>query len=186
VKYQSMSLLSGIAPPVHYNFFNPQHCPHGLNCFTDFDEAVTYAQKVNKPIFVDFTGFSCVNCRKMEENVWVEPQILKYLETDFVVVSLFVDDATQLFPGDKFKYLLDPRTGEKIKDVGDKWSSFQVNNFGKTAQPYYVLMTPDGKTVLNTPVPYTPKVAEYEAFLECGKQGFEKYKTTASPILGIK
>jgi thiol:disulfide interchange protein len=185
-KYEAMSALSGIAPPVHYNFFRPQDCPHGLNCFTDFDEAAAFAKKVNKPLFVDFTGHSCVNCRKMEENIWVKPGILKYLEQDYVVVSLYVDDDTQLFPGDKFKYLLDPRTGDKIKDVGDKWSSFQVNNFAVTAQPLYVLMAPDGKTVLTAPVPYTPDVDKYQAFLECGKQGFEKYKLTSAPVLGAK
>ena len=186
-KYQAMSLLSGIAPPVHYNFFRPQECPHGLNCYKDFDEALAYAKKVNKPIFVDFTGHSCVNCRKMEENVWVKPEILKFLENDYVVVSLYVDDDTQLFPGDKFKYLLDPRTQEKIKDTGDKWSSFQVNNFNVTAQPLYVLMAPDGKTVLTNPVPYTPNVDAYKAFLECGLAGFEKYKTAAGqPQIGMK
>lgn len=186
VKYEAMSLLSGIAPPVHYNFFRPQDCPHGLNCFKDFDEALAYAKKVNKPIFVDFTGHSCVNCRKMEENIWVKPEILSFLEKDYVVVSLYVDDDTQIFPGDKFKYLLDPRTGEKIKDTGDKWSSFQVNNFNVTAQPLYVLMAPDGKTVLTNPVPYTPDVDAYKSFLECGLAGFEKYKTTAQPVMGMK
>ncbi len=187
VKYEAMSLLSGIAPPVHYNFFRPQDCPHGLNCFKDYDEALAFAKKVNKPIFVDFTGHSCVNCRKMEENIWVKPEILKFLEQDYVVVSLYVDDDTQIFPGDKFKYLLDPRTGEKIKDTGDKWSSFQVNNFSVTAQPLYVLMAPDGKTLLTNPVPYTPDVDAYKAFLECGLAGFEQYKTTAGqPVMGMK
>ncbi len=186
-KYEAMSLLSGIAPPVHYNFFRPQECPHGLNCYKDFDEAAAYAKKVNKPIFVDFTGHSCVNCRKMEENVWVKPEILDVLKKDFVVVSLYVDDDTQIFPGDKFKYLLDPRTGEKIKDTGDKWSSFQVNNFNITAQPLYVLMAPDCKTVLTNPVPYTPDVDKYKSFLECGLAGFDQYeKSVGQPVMGMK
>lgn len=186
VNYRSMSLLSGIAPPVGYNFFRPTACPHNLNCFHDFDEAQAYAQKVNKPLFVDFTGHSCVNCRKMEENVWDKPEILKFLEDDYVVVSLYVDDRRELFPDDKFKYLLDPKTGEKIKSDGDKWSSFQISNFGETSQPMYALMHHDGKTLLTKPDHYNPDVEKYRQFLQCGLDGFESLKNGVQPVLGLK
>lgn len=186
VNYQSLSLLSGLAPPVHYSYksggeTNVKHhegpgCPHDLNCFHDFDEAIAEAKRVNKPIFVDFTGHGCVNCRKMEENVWPLPGIIDRLRNDYVVVSLYVDEKVRLFPDNDFAYLLDPKTNEKLRTVGSKWSAFQVNNFDVSAQPYYVLMHHDGKTVLNKPTDYAnghdPNV--YKAFLDCGLENFKR------------
>jgi thiol:disulfide interchange protein len=174
--YQSLSALSGIAPSVGYSFFRPNDCPHGLNCYHDYDEGLAAAKAQNKPLFVDFTGYGCVNCRKMEENVWNKPEILKLLQEDYVVVSLYVDDKKRLFPDDKFDYLLDPNTNEKMRTVGDKWSSFEVNNFNISSQPYYILLSNDGKSLLNKPVGYTPDVAEYRSFLECGVNTFKNGK----------
>lgn len=174
--YRSLTLLSGIAPPVHYNFFRPIDCPHGLDCYHDFDEALKVAQLENKPLFVDFTGYGCVNCRKMEETVWNTPEIISHLRNNYVVVSLYVDDQARLFPDNKFKYLLDPHTGDKMRTIGDKWSSFQINNFERNSQPWYVLMHNDGKTLLNQPVGYTPEVKEYKAFLDCGFDAFAQMK----------
>lgn len=174
--YKPLSALSGLAPSYTYNFFGPDGCVHGIECFHDFDEAVAYAKKVNKPVFVDFTGYGCVNCRKMEENVWVKPEILKYLKDEYVVVSLYVDDEKRLFPDDKLKYLLDKHTGEKLRTVGAKWASFQINNFAVSSQPYYILMDNDGKTLLTRPTAYTPDVKEYENFLSCGLQAFKEKK----------
>jgi thiol:disulfide interchange protein len=193
VNYQSLSLLSGLAPPVHYNIWGPKSakkgigCPHGLDCYHDFDEGLAAAKAANKPLFIDFTGHGCVNCRKMEENVWDKPGILEHLQHDYVVVSLYVDDQERLFPDNKFDYLLDPHTGEKIRTVGDKWGKFQVNNFGISSQPYYVLMHNDGATVLNQPRAYTPDIPEYRAFLECGLEAFQKAKEmTGNGLLGSK
>ncbi|MDO8365458.1 MAG: cytochrome c biogenesis protein CcdA, partial [Saprospiraceae bacterium] len=146
VGYKSLSLLSGLAPPVHYSFKKSHEvkahdgpgCPHGLDCYHDFDEAMAVAKLENKPIFVDFTGHGCVNCRKMEETVWPQEGILDRLRNDYVVVSLYVDEKVRLFPDNDFAYLLDPKTGEKLRTVGSKWASFQVNNFDVSAQPYYV------------------------------------------------
>jgi cytochrome c biogenesis protein CcdA/thioredoxin-related protein len=184
LQYQSLSLLSGLAPPVHYSYRyaaapDGDHksgvgCPHGLDCYHDFDEGVAAARRLNKPLFVDFTGYGCTSCRRMEETVWDKPGVLERLKNDFVVVSLYVDDQARLFPGDRFDYLLDVHTGEKIKTVGDKWHKFQINNFGKSAQPYYVLMDNDGKTLLNEPVAYTPDVQEYKSFLDCGFAAFQE------------
>ncbi len=170
--YRPLSVLSGLAPSYTYNFFGPEGCVHGIDCFHDFDEAVGYAKKVGKPLFVDFTGYGCVNCRKMEENVWNQPSILKYLKGDYVVVSLYVDDEKRLFPDDNIKYTLDAHTGDKLRTLGSKWASFQINNFGVASQPYYVLMDNDGKTLLTRPTAYTPDVMEYEQFLNCGLQAF--------------
>ena len=110
----------------------------------------------------------------MEETVWNKKEILDFLRNDYVVVSLYVDDQERLFPDDKFKYLLDPHTQEKIRTKGDKWAKFEINNFGQTSQPLYVLMHNDGKTVLSPARAYTPNVDEYRAFLECGLDAFDK------------
>ncbi|HMX41078.1 MAG TPA: cytochrome c biogenesis protein CcdA, partial [Saprospiraceae bacterium] len=192
VNYKSLSLLSGLAPPVHYSFrsggqkqdvkhHDGPGCPHGLDCYHDFDEAIAEAKRQDKPLFVDFTGHGCVNCRKMEETVWPLPGIIDRLRNDFVVVSLYVDEKVRLFPDNEFAYLLDPKTGQKLRTVGSKWASFQVNNFDISAQPYYVLMHHDGKTLLNKPTDYAnghnPEV--YKAFLDCGYETFLKIKDKA-------
>ena len=187
VKYESLSLLSGLAPPVHYSFKSASGkkihhegpgCPHGLDCYHDFDEAIAAAKSQDKPLFVDFTGHGCVNCRKMEETVWPLPGIIDRLRNDYVVVSLYVDEKVRLFPDDDFAYLLDPKTGQKLRTVGSKWGAFQTNNFDVSAQPYYVLMHNDGKTLLNKPTDYPnghdPVV--YKAFLDCGYEAFLKLK----------
>jgi thiol:disulfide interchange protein DsbD len=174
--YKPLSALSGLAPSYTYNFFGPDGCVHGIECFHDFDEAVAYAKKVGKPVFVDFTGYGCVNCRKMEENVWDKPEILKYLKDEYVVVSLYVDDEKRLYPDDKLKHLVDKHTQEKLRTVGAKWASFQINNFGVASQPYYILMDNDGKTLLTRPTAYTPNVKEYEVFLNCGLSAFKGIK----------
>ena len=174
--YKSLSLLSGIAPPVHYNFFRPMDCPHGLDCYHDFDEGVAEAKRQNKPIFVDFTGYGCVNCRKMEENVWPRPGVYEHLKNNYVVISLYVDDQERIFPDNKFLYLQDPATKEKMRTKGDKWAQFESNNFGKISQPWYVLMSNDGKTLLNQARGYTPNVDDYKAFLDCGYDAFQRVK----------
>ncbi|MEZ4963745.1 MAG: cytochrome c biogenesis protein CcdA [Saprospiraceae bacterium] len=186
VNYQSLSLLSGLAPPVHYSYKygGEQHkhdgpgCPHDLDCYHDFDEALAEAKRQNKPLFVDFTGHGCVNCRKMEENVWPLPGIIDHLRNNYVVVSLYVDEKVRLFPENPFAYLLDPKTGEKLRTVGSKWSAFQVNNFDVSAQPYYVLMHNDGKTLLNKPTDYQNghDPAVYKSFLDCGLDAFLRLK----------
>lgn len=196
-KNEALSLLSGLAPPVHYSYHNDRApkteghksgigCPHGLDCYHDFDLGLAEAKRQGKPIFVDFTGHGCVNCRKMEENVWDKPGIIEHLRDNFVVVSLYVDDKERLFPDDKFAYLLDPNTGEKIRTVGDKWSQFQVNNFNISSQPYYVLMHNDGVTLLNQPRPYTPNVLEYQSFLDCGFNAFQRVKEERKELIGAK
>jgi thiol:disulfide interchange protein len=170
--FKSLSLLSGLAPPVGYSWTHPSDCPHGIECYHDFDEALAVAKLENKPLFVDFTGYGCVNCRQMEETVWNQPGIIERLRNDYVVVSLYVDDKQRLFPDDKFDYLFDLGTGDKIRTVGDKWSSFQINNFNRNSQPWYVLMSNDGSTVLTEPRGTTPEVPEFKNFLDCGISTF--------------
>ncbi len=185
--YKSLSVLSGIAPPVHYNYFRPMDCPHSLDCYHDFDEALAIAKLENKPLFIDFTGYGCVNCRKMEENVWHLPGIYEHLKNNYILVSLYVDDQERLFPDDKFSYLLDSKNGEKIRTIGDKWARFEQNNFGQISQPLYVLMHSDGKTLLSQPRGFTPNADEYEAFLNCGYDAFQRVKSGgAKEMIGMK
>tara|TARA_R110002049_G_scaffold101379_2_gene245936 strand:+ start:1095 stop:3119 length:2025 start_codon:yes stop_codon:yes gene_type:complete len=171
--FTSLTLLSGLAPPVGYSFLYPNNCPNNLECFKDLKTGIAYAKKVNKPIMLDFTGYACVNCRKMEEHVWASPKIDSYLRNDYVLISLYVDDKKEL-PEDE-QILVNRINGgtRKLKNYGHKWANFQTQFFQTNSQPYYVLMDPEGKQILNQPVGYTPDEDEYAKFLECGLEIFE-------------
>ena len=166
--FTPLTLLSGLAPPVGYSFFLPNDCPNNLDCFKDLKEGIAHAQRVNKPIMLDFTGYACVNCRKMEEHVWNKPQIDNYLRNDYVLISLYVDDKKPL-PEDQ-QVLVNRINGgtRKLENYGHKWAHFQTQFFQTNSQPYYVLLSPDGTEVLNAPVGYTPNEDEYAQFLQCG------------------
>jgi len=166
--FSTPALLSGLAPPAGHSYIYENHCPQNLDCYKDYDEAMAYAKTVNKPVLVDFTGHGCVNCRKMEDNVWDKPGVYDKIKEDYVLVSLYVDERAKLDEAFTSSF-----SGQKIRTVGNKWADFQARYFNRNSQPYYVLMSPDGK-VLNQPVPYTPDVEEYEAFLDCGLQQFKK------------
>lgn len=146
---------------------------HGLCMFYDMEEAVAFAKKKNKPLFVDFTGHTCANCRKMESEVWIQPEVHKVLTEDYVLVSLYVDDRNKLAE----PIITDE--GEKLRTLGDKWLNFEVEDYNKFAQPYYVLMDPNEfengpKTSnLETPRGYTPDVKEYVTFLKNGKKLYD-------------
>ncbi|MEO0788096.1 MAG: thioredoxin family protein [Bacteroidota bacterium] len=175
--YEPLDLLSGLAPPVGYSIQYPKDCPQGINCFKDLDEGLAYAVENNKPVMLDFTGYTCVNCRKMEENVWSKSQIRSLLNDDFVLISLYVDDRSEL-PAEQQERVsrLDGREGTVLLDrVGEKWHYLQQRVYNYNAQPYYALISPEGQT-LNPPVAYTPDVDDYEAFLRCGLDAFEAMK----------
>ncbi len=162
------SLLSGLAPAVCYSYIKPCDCPATLDeCFHDYYEALAYAKKVNKPLLVDFTGYGCVNCRKMEDNVWTKKEVNDIIRNEYVLVSLYVDDRAKLD-----KTLVTP-SGKKLRNVGNKWAEFQAVNFVIQSQPYYVLVNTQ-EQVLNTPVGNTPDVKEYVDFLECGVKQFKE------------
>ncbi|MBT8266838.1 MAG: thioredoxin fold domain-containing protein [Bacteroidia bacterium] len=170
--YHSLKLLSGLAPPVGYSFFLPNDCPNNFNCFKDLKEGIAFAQKVNKPIILDFTGYACVNCRKMEEHVWPDEKIKDYLENEFVLISLYVDDKEDL-PKDE-QIIVNRINGgtRQLENYGHKWAHFQTQFFKTNSQPYYVLLSPDGKEILNQPVGYTPNEDDYAEFLQCGLDVF--------------
>lgn len=164
--YQPLHLLSGILPSVTYSYFNETDCPQNFNCFKDYEEGMKYAKAEGKPVMLDFTGYGCVNCRKMEETVWGETDVKKILSEDYVLISLYVDDKKKLEK--PYEAIINGRT-KRIRTVGNKWSLFQEEHFKSNSQPQYVLLTNDGE-VLNKPVGYTPDGSEYVDFLECGLQ----------------
>lgn len=164
--FRSLKLLSGLAPPVGYSWLYPKECPNNLDCFKDLEKGLAYAKKMDKPVMIDFTGHACVNCRKMEEHVWPEEEIIDKLQNDLVLISLYVDEKIELPPEEQT---------EHWKTYGEKWERFQSTYFNNNSQPLYVLLTPDGK-LLNNPVGYTPDVGEYNAFLECGLSAYETLK----------
>jgi thiol:disulfide interchange protein DsbD len=164
------NLLSGLAPPAGHSYILPKHCPLNIDCFHDYDEGLAYAQENNKPILLDFTGYGCVNCRRMEDNVWSQNDINKLITEEYVLISLYVDDRKPLE-----EPYLSSFSGKKMRTVGNKWADFQAIHFGRNSQPFYVLTSPEGK-VLNRPVAYTPDKEEYKKFLECGLERFESLK----------
>ena len=169
--FDTPNLLSGLAPPAGHSYIFPKHCPLNLECYKDFAEAQAVAKAQNKPIFIDFTGHGCVNCRKMEDNVWGEEGILPLISDEYVLVSLYVDERKELE-----EPYMSKLSGKKMRNVGNKWADFQAIHFETNSQPYYVLVAPqeDGSfKVLNKPVAYTEDAKEYQSFLECGLEQFK-------------
>src|SRR5690554_1399170 len=144
--------------------------PQDIIAFKDYETGVAYAKKVGKPILLDFTGFACVNCRKMEERVWSEPRILKLLKEEIVLVSLYVDDKRPLPDG---QTITSEISGKKLRYIGQKWSEFQILRYEANAQPFYVLMDHD-ETDLIDPIGYTPNEDEYYSWLRKGVDAFGK------------
>ena len=178
--FSPLTLLSGLAPPVGYSLFYPNECPNNLNCFKDLKKGINYAKQVGKPIILDFTGFACVNCRKMEEHIWPDPKIDALLREKFVLISLYVDDKKEL-PNDEQIFVNRINGGTRqLKNYGHKWAHFQTQFFQSNSQPFYVLLDSEGEKLLNKPVGYTPDVEEYASFLECGLQAFISERKNAS------
>ncbi|MDN3672950.1 cytochrome c biogenesis protein CcdA [Flavobacterium branchiarum] len=145
--------------------------PHNILAFNDYELGMAYAKKINKPVLIDFTGYACVNCRKMEQQVWTKEQILSILNNEVVLISLYVDDKRPLAPGEEVDSKLRP--GKKIKYVGQKWSEFQTIKYKTNAQPFYVLVNHNGDNLLD-PVAYTPDADEYHNWLKTGVAAFKK------------
>jgi len=170
--FDTPAVLSGLAPPAGHSYIYPNECPLNINCFKDFETGLAYAKEQEKPILLDFTGHGCVNCRKMEDQVWGEKGVYGLIKDEYVLVSLYVDDREKL--DEPYISTFD---GKKKRTIGNKWADFQAKYFDRQSQPYYVLMSPDG-TVLNKPKAYTPNVQEYRTFLECGLSRFEQGRQT--------
>jgi len=168
-----LTLLSGFPPPVFYSVYpSDSECPLGLNCFKDYEKGSAYAEAQDKPILLDFTGWACVNCRKMEENVWSQPEVFRLLKEEFVIISLYVDDRKELAEAEQFNFQFPGGRIKTIKTVGEKWATFQNLNFASASQPYYVLISSEA-ILLNSPIQYTD-TASYKKWLQTG---LEQYLT---------
>tara|TARA_B100001057_G_scaffold477908_1_gene547751 strand:+ start:9260 stop:11212 length:1953 start_codon:yes stop_codon:yes gene_type:complete len=166
-KNNNLKFLSGFPPPTFYSIYHySNECPLNLDCYKDFNEGKKISEQVNKPILLDFTGWACVNCRRMEENVWSDPDIYEILKNKLVIISLYVDDRSELPDIDKFEYVRPNGTIKSIRTIGQKWSTFQYLNFKTASQPFYVLMTPSGR-ILNEPIQYA-NINEFKSWLEKG------------------
>ena len=144
--------------------------PYDILAFNDYDKGLAYAQKIGKPVMIDFTGKACVNCRKMEQNVWVDESVLPILKNDIVLISLYVDDKRKLEENEIVESVLKP--GKQLKYIGQKWSELQTINYKTNTQPYYVLMNHDEENLIE-PVGYTPDVDEYLNWLKTGISNFK-------------
>jgi len=166
--FSSLKLLSGLAPPAGYSWIYPTDCPNGLDCFKDLEAGLAHAQKEGKPILLDFTGYACVNCRKMEEHVWSDPSISNLISKEFVLISLYVDDKKELPENEQIEVDRIQGGKRKLRNYGHKWSHFQTKFFSTNSQPFYVVLNSGGNKMLNRPVGYTPDISAYEEFLRCG------------------
>ena len=165
-------LLSGFTPPSFYSVYPKiSDCPLGFQCFKDFESGLEFAKANNKPILLDFTGWACVNCRRIEENVWTEPEIFNLINDNYVLISLYVDDRKELKEDEKITLKYKSGKTKEITTIGEKSATFQALNFKSASQPFYVLLDTDLK-ILNSPIQYTSKEV-YKAWLEEGLQNLK-------------
>lgn len=163
----------GVVSEDHQDLPDGAHllAPHQILAFNDYEKGLAYAKSVNKPVMLDFTGWACVNCRKMEQNVWVKDKVLNILKNDIVLISLYVDDKRPLPEGEILESKLRP--GKKLKYIGQKWSEFQTIRYKTNTQPFYVLMDVNEENLIE-PVGYTPNVDEYYNWLTLGIEKFKE------------
>lgn len=185
-----LKLISGFPPPMTYSespyglsgskgdgsktaqiLPNGAHFgAHDIVAFDDYEKGMAYAKSVNKPVLLDFTGFACVNCRKMEDFVWSKPEVLSILKEKVVLISLYVDDKRELPKNEQYT---SKETGKEIVTTGNKWSDFQITKYKANAQPYYIVLDTEANS-LSEPVGYTPEANEYKKWLEDGIAKFKK------------
>ena len=167
-----LALLSGLLPPTFYTVYeNNNGCPLGLNCFKYFEKGLLESRYTNKPMLIDFTGWACANCRRVEENTWSKNDIYNMINDEFILISLYVDDRSKLL-NNKNINLTDKNGNVKIlENEGEKWSAFQTLNFNINSQPYYVLVSPS-LDILNSPIQYT----DTQTYRDWLKEGLDNFK----------
>ncbi|TPG36153.1 protein-disulfide reductase DsbD family protein [Flavobacterium pectinovorum] len=185
-----LKLISGFAPPMQYsespygvgftkNSGNAaesllpegsEYGPQDIITFHDYDKGMEFAKKGGKPVLLDFTGYACVNCRKMEELVWSDPKVLNVLKNDVVLISLYVDDKKELLENEQY---VSQTTGKKIKTIGNKWSDLQIKTYKANAQPFYVIVDHNSAN-LAEPSAYNPDIENYFNWLNSGIKNFKK------------
>jgi len=175
-KWANLRLISGFPPPLCYSLYShPVNCEKGIEPLRDYEEAVRVAKKENKPILIDFTGWACVNCRRMEENVWTDQRVHDLMRNEFIVVSLYVDERRLLPVTKQFTYTTKTGTAKKIVTVGDRWATFQSENFDAVSQPQYATVSPDEKILTRTKA-YTPNPVAFAQWLQAGIDAFKQLK----------
>ncbi|HEY4935692.1 MAG TPA: cytochrome c biogenesis protein CcdA [Puia sp.] len=173
-KAANLTLISGFPPPLCYSVYkNPVNCAKGVEPLRDYEQAIALAKKLNKPVLIDFTGWACVNCRRMEENVWTDPEVRRRMLDSFVVVSLYVDERRLLPAALQMVYSTRDGAQKNIITVGDKWATFQSENFNAVSQPQYAQVSPQEK-ILTYTKGYTPKATDFTQWLDCGLAAFRK------------
>lgn len=170
--YQASAKIEGCEDPDFGEFL---HLPHGLKGYFDYEQGMRCAKAQNKPVFIDFTGHGCVNCREMEANVWADPEVLKRLRNDFVIIALYVDDKTTLPEKD---WITSSYDGKVKKTIGRKYADFQVSRFSVNAQPYYVLLDHEGELLVK-PKAYDLNVNRFVEFLDIGLAEFKRRSAVA-------
>jgi cytochrome c biogenesis protein CcdA/thioredoxin-related protein len=168
-EYAGLKLLSGFPPPQSYTIYKnhvlltkviePIH--------NDYEKALALAKEQNKPLLIDFTGWACVNCRRMEEKIWTDKEVDSIMRKEFIVLSLYVDERTKLPTTEQTVFKTSSGANKNIVTVGDKWATFQTENFGATSQPQYVIINPNEKLLTKTKF-YTPNPVEFASWLKCG------------------
>jgi cytochrome c biogenesis protein CcdA/thioredoxin-related protein len=173
-KWANLKLISGFPPPLCYSIYHdPVNCKRGFTPLAnDYEAAIQKAKKENKPVLIDFTGWACVNCRKMEESVWTDPLVDSLMHTQFVVVSLYVDERRKLPLQDQILYKTVSGADKSIINVGDKWATFQTENFGATSQPQYAIISPGEKALTKTKF-YPTTALAFADWLKCGLAAFK-------------
>jgi thiol:disulfide interchange protein DsbD len=179
-----LKALSGFPPPDFYTLSDQKSdCPLGLECYKDFEKGLEESRASGKPILLDFTGWACVNCRKMEEQVWSDPEVFQRLRDDYVLISLYVDERKLLPADQQFVFAYENGNQKDIESVGDYWSTFQNLNFGAVSQPYYVLLSPTLE-ILAPPVQNTD-VDTYRTWLDAGIQAYENLADSGSDSFAL-
>jgi thiol:disulfide interchange protein DsbD len=148
------------------------HLPHGLEGYFDYNQGMACAKKLGKPVFIDFTGHGCVNCREMEASVWSDPRVLGRLRNDFVVIALYVDDKSTL---PESEWVTSTYDGKLKKTLGKKYADFQISKYGVNAQPYYVLLD-NNEQLLVQPKAYDLNADHFVEFLDSALEEFNKRK----------
>ena len=176
-KWAELTLISGFPPPLTYSLYSGQQASKTVfkPLHNEYTKALGLAKEQNKPVLIDFTGWACVNCRRMEEKVWTDPRVDSLLRNAFVVVSLYVDEKVKLPLSEQQMVVMPDSSTKVLKTVGDKWASFQIQNFGATSQPQYAILTAEEK-LLNLPKFYTPNPTEFLEWLHCGLRAYQQAK----------
>lgn len=167
-----LKAISAFAPPLYTQDFN-LYDSEVHAAFDDYESGMAYAKKVNKPVMIDFSGFGCVNCRKMEASVWTDPKVKQLLENDYVLITLMVDDKTKLPHPIEIE---EHGKTRKLKTIGDKWSYLQRSKFGANAQPFYILLNDEGQP-LGPSYAFNEDVSKYIQFLQNGLKQFQAEQT---------